>query len=248
MKNLINISNSEGKLVVNSRQVAENFEKQHKHIIEGIKAIETSVENSAHLFIESSYKDYYQRKQKEYLLTRDGFSLLVMGFTGQKALEWKLKYIEAFNKMEESIKNNQLLTNNLSPQLQLLINMELKQKEMELAITETKQEVQDMRDVIKLDTTSWREDTAILINKIAKRLGGYEHIKPIREESYKLLDQRMGVSLATRLTNKRRRMAEEGVSKSKRDKLNQLDVIADDKKLIEGYVAIVKEMAIKYGA
>ena len=38
-----------------------------------------------------------------YLMTRDGFSLLVMGFTGQKALEWKLKYIEAFNYMEESI-------------------------------------------------------------------------------------------------------------------------------------------------
>ena len=41
----------------------------------------------------------------EYLLTRDGFSLLVMGFTGARALEWKLKYIEAFNQMEQAIKN-----------------------------------------------------------------------------------------------------------------------------------------------
>ena len=57
----------------------------------------------------------------------------------------------------------------------------------------------------------------------------------------------MGVSLQIRLTNKRRRMADEGVSKSKRDKLNYLDIIAEDKKLIEGYTAIVKEMAIKYG-
>ncbi len=49
------------------------------------------------------------------------------------------------------------------------------------------------------------------------------------------------------LQAKRRRMADEGVCKSKRDKLNYLDVIADDKKLIEGYTAIVKELAIKYG-
>lgn len=40
---------------------------------------------------------------KCYLMTRDGFSLLVMGFTGQKALEWKLRYIEAFNEMENSL-------------------------------------------------------------------------------------------------------------------------------------------------
>ena len=60
------------------------------------------------------------------------------------------------------------------------------------------------------------------------------------------VNERMCVSLGIRLTNKRRRMAEEGVSKSKRDKLNYLDIIAEDKKLIEGYVAIIKEMAIKY--
>ncbi|WP_218641294.1 MULTISPECIES: hypothetical protein [Paenibacillus] len=54
------------------------------------------------------------------------------------------------------------------------------------------------------------------------------------------------MKLSTRLTNKRRRMADEGVCKSKRDKLNYLDVIADDKKFIEGYVAIVKDLAVKY--
>ena len=57
----------------------------------------SSAENSANLFIQSEYADKYGRMQKEYLMTRDGFSLLVMGFTGSKALEWKLKYIEAFN-------------------------------------------------------------------------------------------------------------------------------------------------------
>lgn len=114
--------------------------------------------------------------------------------------------------------------------------------------TETKQEVQAMRDVIALNPNSWRTDTTKLINAIAQQLGGFDHIKDVREESYKLLDERLGADVQTRLTNKRRRMADEGVCKSRRDKLTILDVIADDKKLIEGYIAIVKEMAIKYGA
>lgn len=136
----------------------------------------------------------------------------------------------------------------LSPQLQLLINMELKQKQIEQSVIENKQEIQDMRDVIQLSTSGWRTDAANLINKIAVALGGFEHIRDVRAESYKLLDERMGVDVNTRLTNKRRRMAEEGISKSKREKTTVLDIIAEDKKLVEGYIAIVKEMAIKYRA
>ncbi len=252
MNNLINISNSNGNLVVSSREVARDFEKEHYHVID---AIENKTKNLTHknsgvkisdLFIESEY-EHRGNTYKEYLLTRDGFSFIVMGFTGVKADIWKLKYIEAFNKMEEAIKKTQSdMFSQLSPRTQVLINLELGLNKLKSDVNEAKQEIQDMRDVIQLDTTSWRKDTSNLINKMARSLGGYEHIKTIREESYKLLDQRMGVSLATRLTNKRRRMVDEGISKSKRDKLNYLDIIADDRKLIEGYVAIIKEMSIKY--
>lgn len=247
MNELINVLNQDGSLVVSSREVAENFDKNHQHVLRDVDDLKGGVQNWTDLFIPSIYT-HEQNKQlyREYLLTRDGFTLLAMGFTGQKALQWKLKYIEAFNKMEEVIKNNQLATQNLSPELQVLINLELKQKELEGSIAGNKQEIQDMRDVISLDTTSWRKETTDLINKMSKKMGGFEHIKTIREESYKLLDVRMGVSLSTRRTNKRRRMADEGVCKSRRDKLNYLDIIAEDKKLIEGYLAIIKEMAIKY--
>ena len=78
-------------------------------------------------------------------------------------------------------------------------------------------------------------------------MGGYDHIRVAREESYRILEQRMGVSLKTRLLNKKKNMALNGANKSRIDNLNQLDVIEDDRKLIEGYVAIIKEMAIKYG-
>lgn len=102
----IDVKEYKGQPVVSSREVANNFEKQHKHVLECIENLKEGVaEKSADLFIESKYQ-HPQNKQwyKEYLLTRDGFSLLVMGFTGAKALQWKLKYIEAFNKMEQYIK------------------------------------------------------------------------------------------------------------------------------------------------
>lgn len=100
----IDVKEYKGQIVVSSREVANNFEKQHKHVLESIENIKA--ENSAvtKMFIESSYKAGTGKNYKEYLLTKDGFSLLVMGFTGQKALEWKLKYIDAFNKMEQYIK------------------------------------------------------------------------------------------------------------------------------------------------
>ena len=93
-----------GELVVSSRQISENFGKQHKNVVQAIENIKA--ENSAvtKMFIESSYKAGTGKNYKEYLLTRDGFSLLVMGFNGREALEWKLKYIEAFNTMERKLK------------------------------------------------------------------------------------------------------------------------------------------------
>lgn len=135
----------------------------------------------------------------------------------------------------------------LSPELRLLINMEIKQKAQDKAITDMGKRLDDTCDLIALNPNSWRSDARRLIVKIAQKMGGNEYIKEVNREAFQLVNERAGVSLETRLTNKRRRMADEGACKSKRDKLNKVDVIADDKKLIEIYVAIVKEMAVKYG-
>lgn len=135
----------------------------------------------------------------------------------------------------------------LSPELRVLINLELQQKEQAKAIEAVNQKIDGIRDVVALSPNSWRPDARKLIARIAQQMGGSEYIRDVQAEIFKLVDERAGVSLETRLTNKRRRMADKGVCKSKRDKLNKVDVIADDKKLIEIYVAIVKEMAVKYG-
>lgn len=100
-------NNKDEILTVSSREVADDFEKRHSDVIRTIENLisENAILRSSQYFIESYYKTNGNNKNyKEYLLTRDGFSLLVMGFTGQKALEWKLKYIQAFNYMENELK------------------------------------------------------------------------------------------------------------------------------------------------
>ncbi|MCU7201459.1 Rha family transcriptional regulator [Turicibacter sanguinis] len=157
---VINIQNKDGVAVVSSRVVAYDFDKQHKHVLEAIENLIKDMgvaEKSADLFIESKYQ-HPQNKQwyKEYLLTRDGFSLLVMGFTGKEALQWKLQYIEAFNKMEEQIK--QASHNpyaNLSPELQSIIMLDQKQQMLEQQVQTVQQKVNEIEENAKLDPAEY---------------------------------------------------------------------------------------------
>lgn len=111
MEELVYLSKRD-EAVCSSLQVAEKFGKRHDKLMFEIERMysgligEGCTQNGGHpMFVKSSYI-HPQNKQKYpmYLMNRDGFSLLVMGFTGKKALEWKLQYIKAFNKLEEFIK------------------------------------------------------------------------------------------------------------------------------------------------
>ncbi len=135
----------------------------------------------------------------------------------------------------------------LSPQLQLLIHLETEQKRQANALEATNSRLDRLGEVIALNPNGWREECRKMIVRIALARGGNEYIKDVQSEIFRLLDERFGVSLETRLTNLRRRMADEGACKSKRDKTTKVDAIAADKKLIEGYIILVKEMAIRCG-
>lgn len=101
MESLVRIENNE--VVVSSREVAKNFGKEHKNVLVNIRDILVA-ENQATKFFHETTHEYRGQKFPEYLMNRDGFTLLVMGFTGRAALEWKIKYIQAFNEMEAQIR------------------------------------------------------------------------------------------------------------------------------------------------
>lgn len=130
--NEIILSEKNGQVLASSREVAERFGKAHGSVL---KTICGETRNGKHVnglcdeilasgnpltkyFIKSTYMNR-GKEYPEYLMTRDGFSLLCMGFTGDKAVEWKLKYIDAFNQMEDKLKNGHHLTEEERLKLQL---------------------------------------------------------------------------------------------------------------------------------
>lgn len=147
---VINIQNKDGVAVVSSRVVAYDFDKRHDHVLRDINNIieSNTTQNWGLLFIESQYKASNGKMNKEYLLTRDGFSLLVMGFTGKEALQWKLQYIEAFNKMEEQIKQQNNPYAHLSKEFQAIIMHDEK-------IMKLERRVEQMEENAKLDPAEY---------------------------------------------------------------------------------------------
>lgn len=157
---------------------------------------------------------------------------------------------EQFDYLEDTyftVKQQQASFSELSPQLQLLISIETKQKAQDIAIADTNKKLDCIGDIISLNNNAWRTESKDMIVKIAVAMGGMEFIKEVNTMIYDLLNSRFGVNVERRLLNTRRRMADEGVCKSKRDRLTKVDIIAEDKKLIEGYIVIIKELAVKYG-
>ena len=99
--------------MVSSLKVAEHFEKRHKDVLKAIKNLEIPEEFRERNFAPSEYAQEtgigQTRKYPMYLMTRDGFTLLAMGFTGKKAMQWKIRYIEAFNAMEKRLAEETLI-------------------------------------------------------------------------------------------------------------------------------------------
>lgn len=89
--------------LVDSRYVAQYFEKEHKNVIRDIRELDCSDEFRRLNFEQSSYKNEQGKKQPCYYMTRDGFVFLAMGYRGRKAAKFKELYIRRFNEMERFI-------------------------------------------------------------------------------------------------------------------------------------------------
>lgn len=233
-----------------SNEVAGMVGKEHSKLIRDIRTyvdyLAEAKIGSGDFFIESTYKDANNQERPNYLLTKQGCEMVSNKLTGAKGVQFTAKYVSRFNQMEKHI-NQQLDTSNLSPELQMFQGIFQAVANQELATKKLESKIDNISEIVGVNSTNWREDSNRLINKIVRLQGntGQAH-QEVRSMVFLEVDKRAGVSLQTRLTNKRRRMADEGASKSRRDKLTKVDVIADDKKLIEIYAAVVKEYAIKY--
>ncbi|MBC1474948.1 hypothetical protein HB852_09990 [Listeria grandensis] len=138
MPNLVVMKNEQA--VTSSLQVAENFDKEHKHVLRDLDNLKGVVQNWTDLFYEDEYTHTQNKQQYRVIyMNRDGFTLLAMGFTGKKAMQFKLKYIEAFNQMENHIKQTEFeIPQTRAEALRLAADLEEENQQLKLVNTELK--------------------------------------------------------------------------------------------------------------
>ena len=183
----------EQQAVTTSLVLAEAFGKQHKNVIQAISSKINSAENSAQyrkMFAEATYTDKSGKQNKMYYLNRDGFTFIAMGFTGKKADEFKLKYIDAFNKMEKQIKEQTQfrLPTNLTEMSTMIYSV---MEDQDRKIEEQNKKVDYLMDLSGLTSSRSKELAKARNKKIIQVCGGSESNsykdKGLRSKLYKEL-------------------------------------------------------------
>lgn len=269
MSDIININRNKKTKTIPSTEVAKMMEKEHKEVmrmIDGYEPPEGSKKRKivgiiptltkgnitpSDYFIENTYKDKSGKLNKCYECTKMGCELLANKLTGEKGILFSATYVKRFNEME-SAQMQTIDTTELSPSLQSfkmlfdsMVEQELKQKQMEKDIKGLQNSLDNIQDLISLSKDNWRTDVKNMVNKITYKTG-INH-KVVYDEIYKEIDSRFGVNLNTRLKNRKNNAIKNGVSKTKADKISKLDIINEDKLLIEAILIVIKDLAIKYG-
>lgn len=170
MNDLVIMHNKQA--VTTSLVLAEAFEKKHQHVLRDIDALK-DVSNFGQMFFESNEPDSYGRNRRIYFMNRDGFTLIAMGYTGSKAMEFKLKYIDAFNRMEEQIKQAYLIQKQdsymINDPVQRAKRWIEEQEEHQVKLAMAKQETKDVQD----NTPISSKDYQVLSRKIGQKLDRY---------------------------------------------------------------------------
>ncbi len=244
INSLISLSQS-GQPVVSSRDISEHFGKEHRNVLRDIDDLRKDVLNFEQMFFAAEIPDSYGRPQRAYLMNRDGFTLIAMGFTGKEALEWKIKYIDAFNKMEAELKAKPL-----TPAEQLLAQASLLvEQEKRLAAVEQKQRQMDSAVKSAFETLAapaadrdqWQEEMNRKIRQMCLENG--LNYQTTIGEMYRELEETAGVNLKTRQKRLRERMKRGGAKYAECAGVSKLLVVSQDKKLREIYSGIVRARA-----
>ena len=252
---------NEGKRVLTTAQLAEAYGTDSKVISNNFNRNKDRYTEGKHYYCLTGdelrrFKTIHQFDEQlkhtasAYLWTERGSLLHAKSLNTDKAWEIHDFLVENYFRAKENTPDYSAL----SPQLQFMIQMEQRQNALEsrqaeqaTALERTNAKLDGIKDVISLNPNSWRSDITAIIKKIANNSSsGFSGLNFVWDEFYSLVDTRSRVSLKKRPTNKRNRMYGEGVCRSAVNKVNRLDIIGEDRKLIEISLAIAKEMAVKY--
>lgn len=249
------LSTQNGQAVVSSLDIAKNFEKRHDHVMRDIEDIIKKglpKNGDTPMFFKTEYtNDQNGQKYPMYLMNRDGFALLVMGFNNsEKAFAWKLKYIAAFNEMERKLTTpaaNQL--QDLSPELQYLIKLERQQNQQARQLAQVNERLDAACEAFSLNAgPDWKKVCQNVISSIAMKRGGTdEDFEAVWNEIYEAMERR-GFNLELRVSNAKSRAIKNGICKSDVRKISKARIIeAGGKKIICAFVDSVRELAAKTG-
>lgn len=159
-----------GKPVTDSLTVAEAFGKEHKNVLRDIEALECSAEFSRLNFEQSTYINDRGRDYPKYLITQDGFSFLVMGYTGKEAARFKEMYIGEFNRMREQL-NKPAVPQSLPEALRLAADLAEKNEALQLQNAQSQQIISELQPKATYYDLILQNKSTLSITKIAKDYG-----------------------------------------------------------------------------
>ena len=235
------LSTQNGEPVASSRQIAENFGKEHRNVMRDIENLMTAgvlKNEQTPMFYKTEYvHEQNGQKYPMYLMNRDGFSLLVMGFTGKAALEWKLKYIQAFNEMEKKLAQPQIPQGNSLQALNLLVKSLKLEEQNELN-----------RQAFTMNPGNWRENaTAVVGSIVLKKTGGeMKGSSPVYEEVWNEIYDMMKSDFHKDMKKRKMNLKKE-FPKRKFSNLEVIDRAGDRNQLISILQSVLCKMCIRYG-
>lgn len=165
-----------GTPVTDSLKVAMVFGKQHKNVMQQVRNLFGSAENSAHKnwFYKSTYLDAQGKQQPLFVMNRDGFSLLAMSLTGEKALQFKVAFIDLFDKMEKAIAGVQTTTpaipKTFAEALRLAASQQEQIEEQQRLIEAKEKQIEESAPRVLFSQAVESAESSILIGELAKIL------------------------------------------------------------------------------
>lgn len=260
--NELQLINKCGVFYADSRQVAEMISKRHTDLLRDINKYVNVLTNaklrSLDFFVKTTYTDGKGEIRPCYLLSRKGCDMVANKMTGDKGILFTAEYVTRFDEMERTLKNNMpvsaeelflqsaKLFAEHGREIKALKNVAVAQNDR---IGDMEKKVQLVYDCTTITHDNWRTHVRPLINQIAKYipvLDSTDRFSAAWQESYHRLEQKFNCNLTLRVNNKKERLRLAGATKKVIDKVNNLDIIGEDKRLIECYISILKRMVLEY--